>query len=274
MTVCYRHPDRATALRCTRCDRYICGDCMRSAAVGQHCVECAQAGGTPVRRAARPLVRAASGTPVVTYGLIALSVLAFVAQLSSHELESELVLWTPAVADGQIYRLVTSAFLHYGPMHLLLNMWALYVVGPQLEGLLGRVRYSALYLLSALGGSVAVYLLAPITTETAGASGAIFGLFGATLVIGQPAADGCPRGGCGDRGQPDLHFHHSAHQLAGTCRWSDHRGAGRVRLRLSAAGQPDPDSGSGQSCAAGTVHRADLVAHCRIGLLIASVSSR
>ncbi|KLO29054.1 membrane protein [Mycolicibacter heraklionensis] len=185
MTVCYRHPDRATALRCTRCDRYICGDCMRSAAVGQHCVECAQAGGTPVRRAARPLVRAASGTPVVTYGLIALSVLAFVAQLSSHELESELVLWTPAVADGQIYRLVTSAFLHYGPMHLLLNMWALYVVGPQLEGLLGRVRYSALYLLSALGGSVAVYLLAPITTATAGASGAIFGLFGATLVIGR-----------------------------------------------------------------------------------------
>lgn len=122
---------------------------------------------------------------MVTYGLIALSVLAFLAQLSSQEIESELVLWTPAVAHGQVYRLLTSAFLHYGPMHLLLNMWALYVVGPELEGLLGRVRYSALYLLSALGGSVAVYLLAPITTATAGASGAIFGLFGATLVIGR-----------------------------------------------------------------------------------------
>lgn len=184
MTVCYRHPDRATALRCTRCERYICGDCMRGAAVGQHCVDCAQAGAAPVRRP-RPLARAASGIPVISYGLIALSVLAFVGQMSSQQLESELVLWSPAVADGQLYRLLTSAFLHYGPMHLLLNMWALYVVGPQLEGLLGRSRFSALYLLSALGGSVAVYLLAPLDTATAGASGAIFGLFGATLVVGR-----------------------------------------------------------------------------------------
>ncbi|CAJ1505993.1 rhomboid family intramembrane serine protease [[Mycobacterium] kokjensenii] len=184
MTVCYRHPDRATALRCTRCDRYICADCMRTAAVGQHCVDCAQAGAASVRRA-RPVVRAASGVPVVTYALIALSVLAFGAQVSSHQLESDLVLWTPAVAHGQVYRLLTSAFLHYGLPHLLLNMWALYVVGPQLEGLLGRVRFSALYFLSALGGSVAVYLLAPITAATAGASGAIFGLFGATLVVGR-----------------------------------------------------------------------------------------
>lgn len=184
MTVCYRHPDRATALRCTRCDRYICGECMRGAAVGQHCVDCAQAGATAVRRP-RPVVGGAAGIPVVSYGLIALSVLAFVAQMSSRQLDSELVLWAPAVADGQVYRLLTSAFLHYGAMHLLLNMWALYVVGPPLEGLLGRARFSALYLLCALGGSVAVYLLAPLNTATAGASGAIFGLFGATLIIGR-----------------------------------------------------------------------------------------
>ncbi len=183
MTVCYRHPDRATALRCTRCGRHICGDCMRAAAVGQHCVDCAQEGA--VQRRTRPLVRGASGAPVVSYGLIALNVLAFIGQISSGELDSELVLWSPAVADGQIYRLLTSAFLHYGPMHLLLNMWALYVVGPSLEGLLGRARFSALYLLSALGGSVAVYLLAPLDTATAGASGAIFGLFGATLIVGR-----------------------------------------------------------------------------------------
>jgi membrane associated rhomboid family serine protease len=183
MTVCYRHPDRATALRCTRCGRYICGDCMRGAAVGQHCVDCAQEG--VAQRRTRPLVRGASGAPVVSYGLIALNVLAFIAQMSSGRLDSELVLWSPAVADGQIYRLLTSAFLHYGAMHLLLNMWALYVVGPALEGLLGRARFVALYLLSALGGSVAVYLLAPLDTATAGASGAIFGLFGATLVVGR-----------------------------------------------------------------------------------------
>lgn len=183
MTVCYRHPDRATALRCTRCGRYICGDCMRGAAVGQHCVDCAQQGAAP--RRSRPMVRAASTTPVISYGLIALNVLAFIGQMSSGQLDSELVLWSPAVADGQLYRLLTSAFLHYGAMHLLLNMWALYVVGPALEGLLGRSRFSALYLLSALGGSVTVYLLAPLNTATAGASGAIFGLFGATLIIGR-----------------------------------------------------------------------------------------
>lgn len=182
-SACYRHPDRATALRCTRCERHICGDCMRTAAVGQHCVDCAQAEAAPARRA-RPLARAASGAPVLTYGLIALSVLAFVGQLSS-DVQSELVLWPPAVAHGQLYRLLTSAFLHYGAMHLLLNMWALYVVGPPLEGLLGRLRFGALYLLSALGGSVAVYLLAPLDTATAGASGAIFGLFGATLIVGR-----------------------------------------------------------------------------------------
>lgn len=184
MTVCYRHPDRATALRCTRCDRYICGDCMRGAAVGQHCVDCAQEAPARVRRT-RPLVRAASGVPVITYGLITLNVLTFVAQLASGHSDTQWMLWAPAVADGQVYRLLTSAFLHYGPMHLLLNMWALYVVGPPLEDLLGRLRFSALYLLSALGGSVAVYLLAPLNTATAGASGAVFGLFGAMLIVGR-----------------------------------------------------------------------------------------
>lgn len=184
MTVCYRHPDRATALRCSRCGHYICTDCVRDAAVGQHCVDCAQAGGASMRRT-NPLVRVINDTPVATYGLIALSVLAFLGQLSSEQLVSEFVLDPVAVADGQTYRLLTSAFLHYGAMHLLLNMWALYVVGPQLEGTLGRVRYLALYLFSALGGSVAVYLLSPLDTATAGASGAIFGLFGATVILGR-----------------------------------------------------------------------------------------
>jgi membrane associated rhomboid family serine protease len=78
---------------------------------------------------------------------------------------------------------VTSAFLHYGVMHLLFNMWALYVVGPPLEMWLGRLRFAALYALSALGGSVLVYLLSPLNAATAGASGAVFGLFGATFVV-------------------------------------------------------------------------------------------
>jgi membrane associated rhomboid family serine protease len=126
--------------------------------------------------------------PLVTYVLIAINVLAFVVQVASVDLQKQLTLWPPAVADGQLYRLVTAAFLHYGVMHLLLNMWALYVVGPPLEMWLGRLRFGALYALSALGGSVLVYLLSPLNTATAGASGAVFGLFGATFVVARRLA--------------------------------------------------------------------------------------
>jgi membrane associated rhomboid family serine protease len=162
---------------------------MRSAAVGHQCVECVQEG---ARTARQPQLRFGgqdrSATPLVTYALIAVNVAAFILQMSSAGLEKQLTLWPPAVADGQFYRLVTSAFLHYGPTHLLLNMWALYVVGPPLEIYLGRLRYGGLYALSALGGSVLVYLIAPLNTATAGASGAVFGLFGATFVVAKRLA--------------------------------------------------------------------------------------
>jgi membrane associated rhomboid family serine protease len=120
---------------------------------------------------------------VVTYTLIAINVLAFILQMASPDLERRLVLWAPAVADGEWWRLITSAFLHYGIMHIAFNMLVLYVMGPQLEQMFGRLRYGALYGVSALGGSVLVYLLSPINSATAGASGAIFGLFGATFVV-------------------------------------------------------------------------------------------
>ncbi|OBG34210.1 rhomboid family intramembrane serine protease [Mycobacterium sp. E3198] len=185
---CYRHPGRRTYLRCNRCERYICADCMRSAAVGHQCVECVQEGARTIRQPrTRFGGRQRSGAPVVTYALIAVNVAVFIAQLAVGNLEKQLSLWSPAVADGQLYRLVTSAFLHYGAMHLLLNMWALYVVGPALESWLGRLRFGALYALSGLGGSVLVYLLTT-NSATAGASGAIFGLFGATFVVGKRLA--------------------------------------------------------------------------------------
>jgi membrane associated rhomboid family serine protease len=173
---CYRHGDREAHVRCTRCHRYICPDCMRDAAVGHQCVECVGEGAATVRQPR-------STAPVVTYALIALNVAVFVLQAASAGLGRQLTLWSPAVADGELYRLVTSAFLHYGLTHLLFNMWALYVVGPPLERWLGRLRFSALYALSAMGGSVLVYLLSPLNTATAGASGAVFGLFGATFVV-------------------------------------------------------------------------------------------
>lgn len=185
---CYRHPGRQTYLRCNRCERYICADCMRSAAVGHQCVECVQEGAKTIRQPrTRFGGRERSGTPVVTYALIAVNVLVFIVQMAVGNLERQLSLWPPAVADGQLYRLVTSAFLHYGATHLLLNMWALYVVGPPLESWLGRLRFGALYALSGLGGSVLVYLLTT-NSATAGASGAIFGLFGATFVVGKRLA--------------------------------------------------------------------------------------
>jgi membrane associated rhomboid family serine protease len=181
---CYRHPGRPTHVRCNRCDRYICADCMRAAAVGHQCVECVQAGAKTIRQPRTQFGgRQRSATPVVTYALIAINVAVFIVQMASRGLETQLTLWPPAVADGQLYRLVTAAFLHYGATHLLLNMWGLYVVGPPLEMWLGRLRFGALYALSGLGGSVLVYLLSPLNTATAGASGAIFGLFGATFVV-------------------------------------------------------------------------------------------
>lgn len=182
---CYRHPDRQTYVRCTRCGRYICPECMRSAAVGHQCVDCVNEGARSVRRPRSAFggVLRRSTTPVITYGLIAVNVAMFVLQTASRGLQSRLVLWPPAVADGELYRLVTSAFMHYGIAHLLFNMWALYIVGPPLEIWMGRLRFGALYGLSALGGAVLVYLVSPLNAGTAGASGAVFGLFGATFVV-------------------------------------------------------------------------------------------
>ncbi|AFM19782.1 putative membrane protein [Mycolicibacterium chubuense NBB4] len=184
---CYRHPDRPTYVRCTRCNRFICPECMHDAAVGHQCADCigAAARTVPPARTALGGQRRRSAAPVVTYALIGLNVLMFVLQSLSPDVERALVLWPPAVAGGDLYRLLTAAFLHYGFTHILFNMWALYVVGAPLEAALGRLRYGALYLLSALGGSVLAYLLSPLNSATAGASGAVFGLFGALFVVGR-----------------------------------------------------------------------------------------
>jgi membrane associated rhomboid family serine protease len=181
---CYRHPDRATYVRCTRCNRFICPECMRDAAVGHQCAECVSAGAKTVRQPRTQFGGTQrGGIPVVTYVLIAINVLMFVLQAASPEVERELVMQSGAVAQGELHRLLTSAFLHTGITHLIFNMWALYVVGPPLELSLGRLRFIGLYVLSALGGSVLIYLLSD--APTVGASGAVFGLFGATFVVGR-----------------------------------------------------------------------------------------
>lgn len=157
---------------------------MRSAAVGHQCVDCVGEGAKSIRQATTTFGGTPTGRPWVTYALIALNVVMFVLEKALPNLYEDFVLWPAGIAvNDEQYRLITSAFLHVDVMHIVFNMWALYVTGPALEQWLGRSRFVALYLLSALGGSVLVYQLTPVSTGTLGASGAIFGLFGATLVL-------------------------------------------------------------------------------------------
>jgi len=192
---CFRHPDRETYVSCVRCGRPACPDCLRSAAVGQQCVECIREGNRVTRQARAPFGGQVTERPLVTWTLVALNVLVYLGELvnSSSLVNNGAMVAkfsaTIGVADGQWYRLITSAFLHeppgggFGIFHILFNMWALIVVGPALERLLGRVRFLSVYLVSALGGSVLFFLIAAPTAVGLGASGAIFGLFGAWFVL-------------------------------------------------------------------------------------------
>ncbi|MFE2426285.1 rhomboid family intramembrane serine protease [Streptomyces sp. NPDC059373] len=183
---CYRHPDRETGIRCTRCERPICPECMVSASVGFQCPECVREG-----RQSMPEPRTMAGGSLaadprlLTKIIIGLNVAVFLAvNAFGGNLENDLILWGPWTAEGpdQWYRLLSSVFLHKEIAHIAFNMLALWWIGGPLETVLGRARYLALYLISGLGGSALVLLLAP-NAGTLGASGAIFGLFGATAVF-------------------------------------------------------------------------------------------
>ena len=181
---CYRHPDRETYIRCSRCERPICPDCMVSASVGFQCPECVRQGNRE-RRTARTAFggRVSQDAGYASKALIAVSVLAFVLQQALPGFTERLFLQGVAVADGEWFRLVSAAFLHGGLVHLLLNMLGLYLLGPSLEATMGRLRFVVLYLLAALGGSAASYAVSGFRTASLGASGAIFGLFAAHLVV-------------------------------------------------------------------------------------------
>lgn len=196
---CYRHPDRETGIRCTRCERPICPECMVSASVGFQCPDCVRGGSGTGHRPDAAMPRTIAGGTIaadprlVTKILVGINLAVFIAVRASNSLLSDLVLigaWPPApftttegVADGQWYRLVTSMFTHQEIWHIAFNMLSLWWLGGPLEAALGRARYLALYLVSGLTGSVLAYLLTSPTTATLGASGAIFGLFGATAVL-------------------------------------------------------------------------------------------
>ncbi|MFC0533005.1 rhomboid family intramembrane serine protease [Phytohabitans kaempferiae] len=218
--VCYRHPSKETYVRCVRCERPICPDCMQAASVGHQCPDCVAEG----RRTQRPARTAFGGSAAgregyVTKALIGLNVLVallgvalaggsslFSGGLFANATRLQAIggvvghaitvnsqgVWIgeipgfgdvyPGIADGAYYRLFTAMFIHYGILHLAMNMWALWVLGRNLEAVLGPLRFLGLYLLAGLGGNVACYLLSP-DSLAAGASTAVFGLFAAFFII-------------------------------------------------------------------------------------------
>lgn len=190
--VCYRHPRTETAVSCSHCERPICTDCMVFSAVGIKCPECA---GTPVRtRKAATRVRVAAGSRggsyIVTRALIGVMIAVFVLQLVSSgdvrgaggELFQKGALNGRTIADGDWWRLVTSSFLHVNGIHIFFNLLMLWWFGRPLEELIGRGRFLGVYAVAVLAGAAGSLAIAP-ERATVGASGAVFGILGAGLVL-------------------------------------------------------------------------------------------
>ena len=174
---CHRHQDRITYLRCSRCERHICAECYRDSPVGQRCPECA---GATTRVVPARSIR--SGVTPAVLAIILISVAAYLAQRLNTRFTIDYAHITAAVSAGEWWRVITATFLHStgSILHLLFNMYALYLFGPYIERQAGVVRFVALYLASAVAGGVAFQYLSD--GAAVGASGAIFGLFGAVLV--------------------------------------------------------------------------------------------
>lgn len=190
--VCPRHPDRVSYVRCQRCERPVCPQCQRQAPVGVQCVDCVKAAAKN-----QPVARTVFGgrvtgeRPVVTQSIIGVTVVAYALQWVVPSF-TESFWFTPPLALAEPWRFLTAGFLHAPSflLHIALNLFALWMIGPYLERLFGRVRYTTVYLLSAIGGSVGYFVLVPASASVdsgwngavLGASGAVFGLFGALLV--------------------------------------------------------------------------------------------
>jgi membrane associated rhomboid family serine protease len=188
---CYRHPDRQSFVLCQRCGRTICPECQTQAAVGVICPD-----DMKLQRQSAPRTKPAiltrmtgSGAPVVTYSIIAITLVVFVFQLVPGLGITDRLLYAGAYSypgpGFEPWRLLTSVLVHSPSLifHVLLNMYTLWIFGPLLEGLLGRGRFLALYVLSGLAGSLGVLFLSSPFQPVVGASGAIFGLMGAFIVI-------------------------------------------------------------------------------------------
>jgi membrane associated rhomboid family serine protease len=214
--VCYRHRNRQTYLRCVRCDKPICADCRIDAPVGFQCPDCVAEGRRTMRKtrssfgggsragAAGTVTKVLIGANVAVFVLALVAGGSFAAATTSamtplHWLGAEIgylpgystevtvsvfgaSITAPVVAAGGYYRMITAMFLHFGAIHLLFNMVVLWMLGRILERDLGPARFLAAYFLSGLAGSVAVYLFS-YDSFTAGASGAVYGLFGLLIMV-------------------------------------------------------------------------------------------
>ena|SRR5829696_1121062 len=186
---CYRHPDRETGVSCSNCGRPICPECMTSTPVGMRCPECARQT-TKVRVGQGAFAPGASKMPA-TIALIAVNVVVFIAELAAGgvggfdgggSLIHDAGLRGPDIANGDWWRVITGGFLHAGFLHLLLNMYVLWVAGSILEPGIGTPRFLGIYFVSLIAGSLGALIVDP-NTVTVGASGAIFGLMAAVIVI-------------------------------------------------------------------------------------------
>ena len=184
--VCINHSEQITYVRCSRCEKYICTDCMRPTSIGYQCPECAS-DSTPVIRgiSKNSFIHSQENNQVTK--LLGISLITiYVAQLIFGDiLISNFALFAPSVSTGQWWRLLTAGFLHGSTLHLLFNVYILWVLGSQLESILGKTKLVVIYFVSLIGGSIASFLFSPFGTYSIGASGAIFGLMGAMLVVGR-----------------------------------------------------------------------------------------
>ncbi len=176
---CYRHPERATALRCSRCETPICGFCSHDSPVGQRCPQCIA--GRSATRVVTARGLSTGFTPAVLT-IIVVSAVFYLLQRQNPQFTLDYAHLTDLVGRGEWWRVITAAFLHSRSslLHILFNMYALYLFGPRLERQLGAISFVGLYLSSAIAGGVAFQYLS--AGGAVGASGAIFGLFGAVLV--------------------------------------------------------------------------------------------
>jgi len=186
--VCYRHPDRITGLSCSRCGKPICAECSRDAAVGQLCPDCAAPSDRhQVVQGRRVVGKPTFQTAPVSFSIMAVTVAVYLIGMASGRLDVTLTNWLAQanwlILVGDWWRIFTAALLHGSFLHIGFNMYALYLFGPRMEQQIGSAPFAGMYIAAAGAGGLASYLLGPLEQVSIGASGAIFGLFGAWIFV-------------------------------------------------------------------------------------------